>query len=88
MKRLAYLIAGVSGLIMVSPLHPFVTGLVLAGAAALVALVVFTFHELTELRDERGYAQELRERIDVDEALLDELRGPRRTASQVRGEGL
>lgn len=77
MKRLAYLIVGASGLIMVSPLHPYVTGLILAAVAALIALVAFAFHERTELRDTRDYTQELRDRVAVDEDLLAELRGPR-----------
>jgi len=30
---------------------------------------------------------ELKKQLDIDEALLEQLRGPRRTADQVRGEG-
>jgi membrane protein implicated in regulation of membrane protease activity len=88
MKRLAYSIASISAVVMVSPLHPYVTGLILVIVAALTALAVFAIRERTELRDERDYTQELRERVTVDEALLEQLRGPRRTADQVRGEGL
>jgi hypothetical protein len=36
----------------------------------------------------KSHDELLKAQLDIDEALLEQLRGPRRTADQVRGEGL
>lgn len=52
-----------------------------------VGLLVALVAEETSRREWKRHDAELERRVAVDEALLDELRGPRRTADQVRGEG-
>jgi hypothetical protein len=56
---------------------------ILIAAGLIVALVA----EETNRREWKRHDAELERRVAVDEALLEQLRGPRRTADQVRGEG-
>jgi len=56
---------------------------IIVAASLLVGLVA----EETNRREWKRHDAQLERRVAVDEALLDELLGARRTADQVRGEG-
>lgn len=52
-----------------------------------LAFLVWALLEHDSRRFWRLHDEELKKQLDFDEALLEQLRGPRRTADQVRGEG-
>lgn len=52
-----------------------------------LAFLVWALLERSSRNFWKTHDQELKEQLDFDEALLDDILGPRRTADQVRGEG-
>lgn len=66
------------GFIVVADLPPYAAGVIVVGAWALAVLVVLLLRELVEVREEHRHSTVLQHRVDVDEALLDRVLGPRR----------